>query len=646
MYHRKYPRPAAPAGEEIENRDASRRGSVRGGGEAIVCEARQSRRRRSRKCICSFALYRRESEDKLEFEVFLSAMKDRAIDSMREGEAETPDDTVHCQEPAARALRVLVVEDSPDDAELLGHALRRGGYAPVVHRVEDGAALEAALDAEPWDVIVADYSLPAFNAPEALRIVQGKELDLPFLIVSGTMGEQAAVEAMRAGAHDCIMKDSLARLVPAIERELREAEGRRERRRAEKAQREEAEVSAALARVGRELIGFLGTPSLLQHLCQVTASVLRCDCSHTLMVDPSEDVFVPIAGYGATPEEEEIARVVKVPREMMSVLLERLEGDDVSEVRTIPVQTPLTPAQRQRVQLCTALRRDRAIIGVQVASRRDCSERFGPTEFRIARGVAQLASLALEHARVVDELARANRVKSEFVATISHELRTPLNVVMGYTDLLLDGAFGPLNKEQAETLQRILQRAHGLLELISATLDLGRIEAGRVSVDGQYIAVSAVLEALVKETRDWPAKENVALQWEVPAELPVVWTDPAKLGVVLKNLIANALKFTDRGQVTVRARDAAPGVEISVRDTGVGIPDTALPIVFEPFRQADSSSTRRYGGVGLGLYIVRRLLDLLGGTIDVESRVGEGSTFRLWIPLRAPEAPAARGLMG
>ncbi len=540
---------------------------------------------------------------------------------------------------AGQALRVLVVEDSVDDTELLMHALRRGGYEPVAHRVENGAALEAALDGGPWDIIVADYSLPQFSAPEALRAVQAKGLDLPFLIVSGTIGEAAAVDAMRTGAHDYIMKDSLARLVPAIERELREAEGRRERRCAEEAQREEAEVSAALARVGRELISFLGTPLLLERLCEVTASVLQCDSSHTLMADPIEGVFVPIAGYGATPEEEEIARVMKVPREMMSRLLDRLEDDDVSEVHTVPAEAPLTPAQRQRVQLCTALRRGRTIIGIQVASRRECSEPFGQTELRIARGIAQLASLALEHARVVDELARANRIKSEFVATISHELRTPLNVVMGYTDLLLDGAFGPINAEQADTLQRILQRAHGLLELINATLDLSRIEAGRITVDGQDVAVSRLLEELATETRDWPVKENVSLRWEVAPDLPVVWTDAAKLNVVLKNLITNALKFTDHGHVTVIARDARPGVEIVVTDTGVGIPDAALSIVFEPFRQADSSSTRRYGGVGLGLYIVRRLLDLLGGTIQLDSRVGEGSTFRVWIPLRSPEPP-------
>ena len=123
----------------------------------------------------------------------------------------------------------------------------------------------------PWDVIVADYSLPQFSAPEALGPCRRRGRDLPFLIVSGTIGEAAAVDAMRTGAHDYIMKDSLARLVPAIERELREAEGRRERRRAEEAQREEAAVSAALARVGRELISFLGTPLLLERLCEVTA---------------------------------------------------------------------------------------------------------------------------------------------------------------------------------------------------------------------------------------------------------------------------------------------------------------------------------------------------------------------------------------
>ncbi len=539
---------------------------------------------------------------------------------------------------AGPALRVLLVEDSPDDAELLLYALREGGLTPICARVDTRESMAAALAREAWDVIIADYRLPAFSAPEALSVMQAAAVDLPFIIVSGTVGEELAVAAMKSGAHDYIMKDSLARLVPALERELREAAERRERRRAEAARAEEAEVSAALARVAHELIGALDRPVLLERLCQITTSVLSCDTSYTMLAQPIDDAYVLIAGYGATAEEQEIARVIKVPRTLMARVLERLEQDEVLETNEFPAEEWAVPKPTRSLQLCTALRRGVSIIGIQVASRRGRDEPFSNAQRRIARGTAQLASLALEHARVVEELERANRIKSEFVATISHELRTPLNVVMGYTDLLIDGTFGSLNPEQGDTLRRVSARARGLLELINATLDLSRLEAGRIALDAESVEIAQLLGTLETEVHEWQTKPELNVVWDIPKGLPSLWTDGAKLKVVLKNLIGNAVKFTDHGSVTVTARALDHGVEFSVADTGIGIAPEAMPIVFEAFRQGDSSSTRRYGGVGLGLYIVRRLLELLGGTITLESEVGRGSRFRIWIPQRAPDA--------
>jgi signal transduction histidine kinase len=164
--------------------------------------------------------------------------------------------------------------------------------------------------------------------------------------------------------------------------------------------------------------------------------------------------------------------------------------------------------------------------------------------------------------------------------------------------------------------------------------------------------VSAYLEEtdLAQLLRDIEAKPllvhdkpTVTVEWDIPSALPRVHTDRAKLRVVLTNLLSNAVKFTPEGSVTVRATSRDHGVEISVADTGVGIAPDVLPIVFECFRQGDGSATRRFGGVGLGLYIVRRLLDLLAGTITVESEVGRGSTFRVWLPLMPAPARAAPG---
>lgn len=422
------------------------------------------------------------------------------------------------------------------------------------------------------------------------------------------------------------------------EAELREANQElhreiAERKKAEALIQEKAEISAALARVGKTLISALDQPALLERLCEVSAEVLGCETSHTLLAQPDDGVFGVVAGHGASPEEKEVARVIRVPRQMMAVLLSRLEHDDAACVHTVP-SGELSPAVWQDLppQLCIALRRRDQIIGVQVASCRDLDRSFDEKQFEIARGIGQLASLALQNVRLVEELERASRLKSEFVSTMSHELRTPLNVIIGYDRLLLEGEFGILSPEQSEPIRRIDQNAEQLLELITATLDLSRLEAGTLELDRSDLEVGALVEEIDAETRELQKKPGVSFGWHVGNELPAICTDRLKLKVVLKNLFTNAVKFTDRGRIDVFVQSSDGGVEFRIRDTGIGISAAEQTAIFEPFHQADGSSTRRHGGVGLGLHIVRRLIELLGGTVSVESQLGQGSTFRVWHP--------------
>jgi signal transduction histidine kinase len=236
---------------------------------------------------------------------------------------------------------------------------------------------------------------------------------------------------------------------------------------------------------------------------------------------------------------------------------------------------------------------------------------------------------------LVEELERANRVKSDFVASMSHELRTPLNVIMGYQSLLIDGAFGDLNPEQADHLRRAQQSARGLLDLISATLDLSRLEAGAVPLSLTEVRLADLLAEIDTDLREARHKPGVKFECHIRPEVPCLRTDAVKLKVVLKNLISNALKFTEQGSVRVTAALCDGGVEISVADTGIGIEREALAKIFDPFQQADASISNRYGGAGLGLYIVRRLVDSLGGAIEVKSEPRRGSVFR--VRLKAAE---------
>jgi signal transduction histidine kinase len=177
------------------------------------------------------------------------------------------------------------------------------------------------------------------------------------------------------------------------------------------------------------------------------------------------------------------------------------------------------------------------------------------------------------------------------------------------------------------------KNAQELFELITATLDVSRLESGRMEVEVKELQLSKLFEEIRAETRELQTKPNVRWEWRVAADLPTLRTDPLKLKVVLKNLLGNAEKFTDAGVVIIDAHRHKDGVEVSISDSGVGIPRESLSDIFEMFRQANRSSTRLHGGVGLGLYIVKRLLALLQGTVTVESEVGKGSTFRVWLPL-------------
>jgi len=413
-------------------------------------------------------------------------------------------------------------------------------------------------------------------------------------------------------------------------------------------EQEQAQFSAALARVGESMISSLDTPVLLEKLCELTTDLLGCDCSHVFLWRPEERVYVPLYGYGDVPELWESFRLLKIPPSAISALVERLTRDDVAHVDADAdtAETKLFAQHGFKETMCVGLRRGDEVIGFYSAHYHGRSERFSARQVQLAKGIAHLASLALDNARLVEELERASRIKSDFVATMSHELRTPLNIVMGYQDLLLDDTFGPLNDEQRESLSTAQRRARDLLNLINATLDISRLDQHTIPMDIREIGVDELLQQVNKEIAEVTVKDGVLFTCRAPADEVRLITDPTKVKIIVKNLIDNAIKFTDAGYVELSAEPSGYGVELKVSDSGIGVAADVQEAIFEPFRQVDASSTSRFGGVGLGLYIVRRMVEMLNGSIALESELGQGSTFRVWLPRdlreRESNAPQAR----
>jgi signal transduction histidine kinase len=395
------------------------------------------------------------------------------------------------------------------------------------------------------------------------------------------------------------------------------------------AQRDEARTAAGLATLAGEMISALSTPVVLDRLCRLTTELLDCDCSHTFLL--RKKAYVAVSGWGDNPDEAESLRVLEVPPTIIEGFLSRLEHDSAAIVAGSPLSAA---AGNGTAELYIALRRGDEIVGIQTAGYRVRPRHFGPWQVRVGRRIGEIASMALENVRLFEQLGRANRLKSDFLATVSHEFRTPLNVILGYCDLLIDSAFGELTAEQTHTLERLRSNARQLLDLISATLDVSRLDGGKLPLQMQAVQVWNMVEEIDADTRDVrERKPQVQLSWNLPTNLPPLTTDRAKLKVVLKNLISNAVKFTDQGKVTVSVHSMGDGLEFAVADTGIGVAPEAQSAIFEPFQQANGSIVTIYGGVGLGLYIVRRLTELLGGHVSMQSEEHKGSTFRVWIPL-------------
>ncbi len=250
-------------------------------------------------------------------------------------------------------------------------------------------------------------------------------------------------------------------------------------------------------------------------------------------------------------------------------------------------------------------------------------------------------------------LEDANKARSQFLSTMSHELRTPLTSILGFSQILLRNSDSAnFNSRQRTNIERILKNGQHLLSLINDVLDLAKIEAGRMDVNNSEVDVPEMLSAVVEETHSIAAEQKLSLKWSVEEGIHFIETDPIKLRQILLNLISNALKFTEKGSVTVTARRVEPllaaytaseraesndveQVAISVQDTGIGISGEMQERIFEAFYQVDGSNTRKYGGTGLGLSIVRQLTALLGGKLELQSTPDKGSTFTVYLPIRA-----------
>jgi signal transduction histidine kinase len=424
--------------------------------------------------------------------------------------------------------------------------------------------------------------------------------------------------------------------------------------------RERSEHLAVLNTIGAAVSRSLDLDVVLREAIEKVVETLRFDASWIYLRDSSESGLHVKAHRGLSDEAvQAMARRTVMAGIGAKVLKtgERLVFEDIGSDERY---RSLTGATAKSLGFTATagfpIRAKESIIGVlRVANK--ARRHFAPDQLQLIESIVQEIGVAVENATLFarikeqtaelektnHELQEATRVKSEFIAAMSHELRTPLNIVLGNAELTGDGFFGDVNYDQREAMRKISYHGRFLLKLINDVLTLSRLEAKKMSLDVATVDIADIIGHVQNHVEQLNRDKRLEVLWKIDREVPPIVTDATKLEEILQNLLGNAFKFTPHGRVEIRVRNLpeSESIEFSVADTGIGIENKDLQRIFNQFEQLNDAHTGNYNGVGLGLSIVKRYLELMHGEIRVESQLGQGSTFIFSIPRVLEHSPRA-----
>jgi signal transduction histidine kinase len=396
-----------------------------------------------------------------------------------------------------------------------------------------------------------------------------------------------------------------------------------------------ANVSAATTTI-------LDVNELLQSVSDLTKTNFKFYHAHIYLYEEESRSLVLAAGAG------EVGRMMKEHGHRLSLdnatgLVSRAARsrqavivNDTAEIEDF-LPNPMLPDTRSEMALPM-------IVGTELLGVLDLQSeepnRFSQDDIRIQTTLSDQVAVAIRNAqafererKTVERLREVDRLKQEFLANMSHELRTPLNSIIGYSEVLLDGVDGDLNDDAMEDVEAIHTSGKHLLSIINEILDLAKIDAGQMRLSMQDKDLTEILKHIVVSSQVLVKDKPVTIGLEEKNPITMAYIDPVRLNQIMLNLVGNAIKFTEEGAVTVRYGMFDPEtIRVEVVDSGIGMNDEQLGLIFERFRQVDGSSTRRAGGTGLGLTITKQLVEMHGGQIGVESQEGIGSTFYFHLP--------------
>ena len=402
----------------------------------------------------------------------------------------------------------------------------------------------------------------------------------------------------------------------------------------------------ALGEISQTVNSTLDLETVLNTIVSKATQLAGTEAGAIYVYDQSGKGFRLRATYGMSDEllaamEKQHATISHA----VGLLTAKSEPQQVPDLRDTPPEpiNEIIMRAGYRARLLVPLIAPDGIVGALVVRRRTPGE-FPKNTVDLLQTFAAQSVLAIQNARLFSEIGEKSRQlqvasqhKSQFLANMSHELRTPLNAILGYTELILDSVYGEVPDKARGTLERVQANGKHLLGLINDVLDLSKIEAGQLTLSLADYSIKDVVHNVYGAVESLATSKNLALKVELPKDLPRAHGDERRLTQVLLNLIGNAIKFTDTGEVGIRTSVADGSFTVAVHDTGPGIAEQDQAKIFEEFQQANSSITKQKGGTGLGLAIAKRIIEMHGGRLWVESKLGEGSTFSFTVPIKVEQ---------
>lgn len=496
-------------------------------------------------------------------------------------------------------LKILILEDNLSDVELVKYELRKNGYVFTDRAVETRTDYIRALQDFIPDLILSDFSLPTFDGLQALQIRSELAPLTPFILVTGTINEETAVEIMKAGADDYVIKEHLTRLAPAVKAVLEKA------------------AILRMKKVAEDKLRILS-----QTVEQNPASIILTDLEGK--IEYVNTHFTESTGYE----------------------LQELAG------RNPRILNPGHASPEQFEEMWRKMRNGELWQGESINRKKDGTAFWEhviispmlDAEGKISNYIITMVDVT-EKKLLLDELVKAkekaegsDRLKTAFIQNISHEIRTPMNAIIGFSGLINDPSL--LSERRSYFSDIIVKSANQLLAIITDIMDVSTLQAGQESLCEEPTRLDEILDVLSERFDAEARSKGIKFQFDFGSfgnSFEFV-SDKAKLIKVLSNLVDNSMKFTFQGHITIGCKALGDCLEFYVADTGIGIPPDMYEDIFKYFRQADFSQNRKFGGLGLGLTIAKAYIDLMKGNIHFLSKEGSGTTFYVQIPSKTPKS--------